>query len=100
MLPFTINLAPLLLTLVTSFGILMHDARVDRAFASSAPISGYVSNTENILRNDDHPHTETVIQNLRDATSGQPQLQTRFTDEKKYISPRKVFYNTTFDDLN
>ena len=100
MLPFTINFTPLLLTIVTGLGILTHDSRVDRAFISSAPVSGYVTNSENILRNDDHTHTETVVENLRNLSTNQPRLQTRFTDEKKYLTPRKVFLNTTFDDLS
>ncbi len=97
MLPFTINVAPLILSLFTSFGILFHDTHMGQAFMNTT-VSGYVS--EPMLRGEQHTHTETMAENLGRISSTQPRLQTRFTDEKKYISPKKVFLNTTFDGLS
>jgi hypothetical protein len=99
MLPFTINLAPLVLSLFTGVGVLFHDTHLDRALIT-APVSGYVASNEASLRGDDHVHTETVTENLGHLNSAQPRLQTRFTDEKKYLTPRKASLNTTFDGLS
>ena len=93
----SIKLAPLFLTLLTGFGILLHDTRLSKAF-EAVPTQGFVNQIS--LRGEDHLHTETVVEHVQRSTDGQPRLQTRFTDEKKYLTPRKVFLNTTFDDLN
>ncbi len=97
MLPFTINLVPVILSLLTGFSILLHDSRVDRVF-SAVPVTGYVS-SESALRGEDHIHTETKKNTIsRVSVNGSPSLNSRFTDEKKYLTPKKVFHNTTFDD--
>ena len=95
--PFIIKLSPLFLTLLTSFGILLHDTRLSKAF-EAVPSSGYV-NTQVAIRGDDHVHTENITNFVQRESNSQPRLNTRFTDEKKYLTPRKVFLNTTFDGL-
>ncbi len=95
--PFPIKLLPVLLSLLTGFGILLHDTRLNKAF-EALPGSSYV-NSQSTLRGsgNDHIHTETVGESLQRASAAQPLLQSRFTDEKKYLTPRRVFLNTTSD---
>ena len=96
MLPFTIKITPLFLSLITSFGLLLHDTHMDKTLAS-APVTGYVASHETSRRSEDHVHTETVSENLHRLNSTQARLNTRFTDEKKYLTPKRLYFNTTFD---
>jgi len=95
----TTSISSLLLTLITGLGVVIHDTQTDRALvrALTPPTEGYIAPSDASLRTDNqHTHTETIADNLRNATAAQSRLQTRVTD-KKYITPKKIYMSTTFD---
>lgn len=103
MLASTIKPLVLLLTLVTGIGVLVHDTHVDKAstIALTAPVvvAGYgLAHSVEFKTNDPHTHVERASESLRRIVTAQPRLHTRFTDEKKYISPKKLPFQTSKDE--
>lgn len=97
MTPLTIKLSPFLLTLATGFGVLFHDTSFDRAtLRAVAPTdsSAYIA-SPTAFRNEDHTHTETVGEAIKTATDGQPRIENRVADQKRYLNPRKVIVHTS-----
>lgn len=94
-----------LFTLLTGFSVLLHDTHVDKASVAAitvptAMVSYGIANTVEIKTNDPHIHTEKVTGNLRHLLTSQPKLQSRFTDEKKYLNPKKAsLHSTAGDDM-
>lgn len=104
-----INPASLIITLVTGFSVLVHDTKIDKATvtAMSAPAIVAVGYTaaaatyaahEMRITADPHVHVETATENLRRMVADQPRLQTRLTDDKKYLNTKKAFLGNTADD--
>jgi len=95
MLPLLINPLPLLLTISTVFGVLVHDTQLDMAAMTAltvaVPIVGYVGNGVSLKLNDPHIHNESVSvsQSVRDLKDNTPRTQTRGGDDKKYVIQKK-----------
>lgn len=89
-----LNPLPILLTLMTSFGVLMHDTQVDRATSTALTLpsgfSNYSAADTPIKLSDPHVHTEriNVQNNIEQLHTTQARLQTR-DDDKKYVSVKK-----------
>lgn len=100
MLKLTVKPLIILFTIATSIGVLVHDTHIDKAstVALTLPVIavGYgIANAVDFKTNDPHTHTETVTENLKRLVTAQPRLQTRFTDEKSYLSNKKLPISTT-----
>jgi hypothetical protein len=94
MLPSLINPLSILLTITTSFGVLIHDTHMDRATtaALALPIAFAVYGaSEAIKMSDPHVHTErvNVANTLQQLRSNQPKLQTRDDKDRMYVSVKK-----------
>lgn len=93
------QLLPLLITLTTGTGVLLHDSRFDRATALAVPIpfsTEDVSDLAMMLR-DQHVHTERV--SVGAAAQGlsiaDPSIGPRTSDDKKYITSKKLTINSS-----
>lgn len=97
MFPLFINPVSILLTLTTSFGVIIHDTQIDRAttaaFAVPAIIATFGVADITMKSNDPHIHVErfSAADTIRSLKSGQPRTQTRDDDKefmaiKKYVS--------------
>src|SRR3546814_8642700 len=96
----TLNSLPILLTLVTGFGVMIHDTQLDHATvtaltatSAAAAHSGAtsLSGAPDMRLSDQHVHTETIhLNQTHRATNTDPRLQTRDTDIKKYLSTKKL----------
>lgn len=95
MYPILINPIPLLLTLSTAFGVLMHDTQLDTAAktALTTPVSivGFLGSEGSLKFNDPHVHNESssMSQGVRDLKDVNPRTQTRGGDDKKYVIQKK-----------
>jgi len=96
MLP-TINTIPLVFTLLTAFGVMVHDTKIDSAtsLALTAPIAlvTYASVDALMKSGDSHVHVEKIsgpkqLSNLKVTT---PRIQPR-DDDRRYIQTKKVFF--------
>jgi len=100
MFPILINPLPLLLSLTTSFGVLVHDTNIDRAasIAISMPIAfAIVGTADSTFKfSDQHTHTErtSYTNAIKQMGPEQPRTQTRGGDDKKYIFNKKFTTNT------
>jgi hypothetical protein len=100
MFPLLINPLPLLLTLTTSFGVLFHDSQLDRAssIALSLPVAFAAVGSADLSfkLNDPHLHAEriSIAQRFEQLRSSQPRIQTRNSEDKKYISTKKFSSDT------
>ena len=87
MFPLLLNPLPILLTLTTSFGVLLHDTQIDRAattaLALPATIAAFGAADVVLKLNDPHTH----IDRFSFATNV-PRTPAR-DDDKKYISVKK-----------
>lgn len=100
-----LNITPLLFTIFTGFGVVVHDTQIDHAAVTAITSVGAVvvaaHSTLNVLPDlrptDQHTHAESVkvTQTLRTLNGLEPRLQTRFNEEKKYIGPKKLIFNTS-----
>lgn len=88
MFPLLINPLPLILTLTTSFGVLLHDTQIDRATITAltipAIIASYGSADTALKASEGHTRTERVS-----VASGEPRVQPRGNDDKKYVIGKK-----------
>ena len=95
MFPLLINPLPLLLTLSTAFGVLVHDTQLDMAAktALTVPIAivAYGGADMTMKINDQHIQNERVSmsQRLGELKGDQPRTQTRGGDDKKYFVQKK-----------
>lgn len=93
------QLLPLLITLTTGTGVLLHDSRFDRATALAVPVpfsTEDVSDLAMMLR-DQHVHTERVVVAgaAQGLTISEPSIGPRNTDDKKYIASKKLSINSS-----
>jgi len=102
MFPILLNPIPLILTISTAFGVLVHDVQLTHvAEAASIPaISvGFVAASEIAHKfSDQHTHVERM--NLGRSSSNQPSIQPRNDQDKKYISQKKFNSNSTATDYS
>jgi hypothetical protein len=94
MFPIFINPLSVLLTITTSFGVILHDTQIDRATSTALTIPVAIATfgaAEVVLKlNDPHIHTErfSAPTNAESLRSGQPRTPVR-DDDKKYVSVKK-----------
>jgi hypothetical protein len=104
----TFNLIPLVFTLFTGFGVVVHDTQIDHAAlnaisaigATSAVVlisTGPITNQAELRLGDQHIHTENVSisQVFRNMNSQQPRLQTKLSEDRKYIIPKKLAFSAS-----
>lgn len=95
------NLLPLLFTLSTAFGVLVHDTQLDRATATalSAPVAIInVAAADSSLKSSDlHVHSEraSFSRSISELDGSQPRTQTRNGDDKKYVVQKKLSSSST-----
>ena len=96
MYPLLINPLPILLTLMTSFGVVFHDTQIDRASTTALAVPATfaaLGATDSTLKlNDPHVHSErfSVSDNMQILRlSDQPRTQVRGEQDKKYVSVKK-----------
>lgn len=94
MLPF-INPAPLLFTLATMFGVVVHDTHIDRATTIAVAIPAIVASAgalDKVINASDHTHVERVAFSKHNAPlrAALPKVQPR-DDDRRYIVQKKVF---------
>lgn len=92
----TLNTLPLVFTLVTGFGVVIHDMKIDyaavTAMSATAAVAahGAVSGVPDI-RSSDHVHAESIrLAHAHKTTKPDPRLQTRDTDIRKYLATKKI----------
>lgn len=96
MFPLLINPLPLIFTISTVFGVLVHDTQLDTAAMTAltvaVPIVGYVGSGVSLKLNDPHIHNESisVAQGVRELKDDNPRTQTRGGDDKKYVIQKKA----------
>jgi hypothetical protein len=91
------NPVPLMLSLATMFGLLLHDTQIDRATTIVPARIASVSALESELKtNDQHIHAErvSVSENLGQLGNSQPRVQPRNENDKKYVTQKKVTANS------
>lgn len=95
MFPLPLNPLPLLVTISTAFGVLIHDTQLDvmakTALTTPMAIVGYVGVDAAMKMNDPHVHNERVSlsHSMRVMKGSQPRTQTRGGDDKKYVIQKK-----------
>lgn len=106
MIPLIINPLTLLLTLTTSFGVLVHDTQIDRAtttaLALPAAFATIGAADAAIKFGDAHTHVERVnlAKTLQELRSGQPRIQARNDDEKKFVYNKKFAFDSAGSQYN
>jgi hypothetical protein len=95
MFPLLINPLPVLLTLSTAFGVLVHDTQLDAAAKTAltvpVTIAAYAGAEYVTKMNDPHIHNEraSFSNGLSELKGEQPRTQTRGGDDKKYVVQKK-----------
>lgn len=100
MFPLLINPIPLIITLSTAFGVLIHDTQIDKATSTAltmpALIAAYGAADIALKLNDPHVHNEraSLSEGVRDLKASQPRVQPRNGDDKKYVTQKKSAVTT------
>jgi hypothetical protein len=83
-----INTLPIVLTIATTFGVLLHDTQIDHATSLAAElptlVANYGSSDISLKLNELHVHPERVS-----ISPNQPSTQPRGHDDKKYIVAKR-----------
>jgi len=96
MLPLLINPAPLIFTIATTFGVLVHDMQIDKAttVALSAPaaLMSFAA-IDSVIKSSEHTHVEraSLPGSLRTTIA---RMQPR-DDDRRYIQSKKISLGTT-----
>lgn len=99
MFPILINPLPLLLTLTTTFGVLVHDTQIDRATSTALALPVAIATLGaaeiSLKAGEAHVHAErfSFAKNIEQLRFSQPRIQVRSEDEKKYVSVKKFTSN-------
>jgi hypothetical protein len=98
--PILINPLSLILTLATSFGVLLHDTQLDRATSISLALPTTFAtikvNDISIKLSDPHLHVELIsyTENIDGLRLAQPRIQPRSGEEKRYVASKKFSSDT------
>ena len=89
-----LNPVPLAFAIATTFGVLMHDTRVDHAtkiaISAPAPAAEYAGSETSKINDQQHVHVEKVsVGSLNAARSANPRTQVR-DDDYRYIQPKRL----------
>lgn len=101
-----VNIAAMLISLVTASGIFLHDTRIDKAattaFTNPAIILTDANSTDKLMNWDAHAHEErsSFSQMIREVENTTPRIQPR-DDHKKHLLPNRVARgHHPFDNYN
>ncbi len=89
-----INFAPIVFSLVTSVGILVHDMHIDRATTVALALPVLAATTAAVhISSSDHTHVEraSLPRNMTPLRSTLPKMQPPRDDHRQYILNKKVF---------
>lgn len=98
MFPFTINPAPLIFTIATTFGVLVHDMQIDRAttlaFALPTAFATFAAVDSVVKSGEQHVHVERIStpHQLANLKMNVPRIQPR-DDDHRYVQSKKAFFN-------
>jgi len=90
----TLNLFPVIFTVITGVGVMMHDTQLDHAAvtamssASSSAAHAAAPSGSPDVRGAEHIHTDNVRLSQTLKQNEAPKLQTRHTDVKKYLGSK------------
>lgn len=88
--------APVILTVVTLIGLLMHDVHLDKAVAVATPVVANASTSafEKVITPSYHTHVERVSIDRVNAgfRSALPKMQPVRDDDRRYIQNKKLMY--------
>lgn len=94
MLSILIKPLPLLFTLATATGVLLHDTRIDRAasiaFALPTAIIGYAALDSLTSKRGDHVHTDITTGFQRHLKSTAPSMQPRNENDREFIQQKRL----------
>ncbi|MEO6109499.1 MAG: hypothetical protein ABIP50_00605 [Candidatus Saccharimonadales bacterium] len=103
MLPALINPLPLVFTLVTTFGVLVHDTQIDRATTLAvvvpASYATFAALDTATRLSDDHIHVErfSTSTHLASLIRSVPRIQPRDEDDHHYIQSKKVNFGSNYN---
>ncbi len=95
---FPINLSPLIFTLATAFGVVVHDMHIDRAAAAVVALPAIVASygaydaIDSLLKASNHTQIERAVfpKQLTALSSSIPRVQPR-DDDRRYIQNKKLY---------
>lgn len=88
----------ILLTLLTVSGVLMHDTQIDKAVTVAVALPAVLASygvADFAAKSADHTHTKRVS-----ITSQQPRMQPRNSDDKKYVTQKRMSANLLGSDYS
>jgi len=94
--------APVIVTVLTLVGILMHDMHIDKATAVAISLPAVVASTgalEKVISPTYHTHVERVSFSRYDGGSSLPNLQPARNDDRRYIQNKKLMFMGGSDAL-
>jgi len=103
MLSSIIQFSTILLSLITTGGVVIHDTRIDKVASSIAmPLISYDVTLKFSLASDLHTHTErhSFTQAVNDLRSPQPTIHPRSGDRKYVLQKRVARGHHPFDSYN
>jgi len=83
--------SPILIIIVTAFGILMHDMHLDKAATAAIASPSYTA-TSGSLEKTFTPSYHVHVERAQTATSSLPNLQQPREDTRRYIQNKKLQY--------
>lgn len=91
-----LNPAPLMFAIATTFGVLMHDTKIDHAtkiaISAPAPFAEYSGSETNVKTTSEQPHVhveKVSIGQVNAQRSVNPRTQVR-DDDHKYVQPKRL----------
>lgn len=88
------SIPPVLITLVTMFGVLMHDTRIDKVSVALAlpVIAGSTAALEKAMTPNYHTHVERASLERASFRSSLPNMQPPRDDDRRYIQNKKLLF--------
>lgn len=105
MLPLILNPTPLLFTIATTFGVLVHDTQIDRAASAAlmvpAALVSFAAIDQVIKSGDQHMHIEriSIPNQLGSLSSNSPRTQPR-DDDRRYQQTKKLYFGARNNDYS
>lgn len=93
---FFLNPLPVLISLSTLLGVLVHDTKIDQLtttlLATPALVASYEGVSHALKMSDPHTHTERISlsEAVRNMANGSPRLQPRLSEEKRHLLQKNV----------
>lgn len=96
MLPTLINPLPLIFTIATGFGVVVHDMQIDRATTVALALPSALATfavVDSLSKSGEHVHVEraTTANHLAALQAAVPRMQPR-DDDRRYVQAKKVYF--------